>query len=374
MKKRALFILLPVCFLLASQCGKNPVDPAELIYTISRTKVEVRGRSLFVNDSSFFVKGVGYAPTPVGCANGAHDYFLDASIYTRDLLLLRDMGCNTIRTWAKVTSAAFLDCCYNDGNSPVYVIMGFPFDPNAAISNSSYAANKIAEFKYYVNTFKGHQAVLFWCIGNDDNNTVPNTDAERGKLYGFINNMAKAAHEAEGGEFHPTTTALADLGTLADIGNAARKADDSSMPFLDIWGVNLYPGPYPADFTASFSSFASKSGKPLLVTEYGIDAYANGSGPDEALQATEVLRLYNSLAANTALVCIGGSIMAYADEWWKAGNPSSHDTGGGAAVHQPDGFSNEEWYGLMSAADNGSGPDILTPRPVYTTLKQAWRQ
>ncbi|MDD5066328.1 MAG: glycoside hydrolase family 2 TIM barrel-domain containing protein [bacterium] len=368
-------IFILIVFVLTS-CGKNPVDPVTLIYTIEKTKVEVHTRDLYVNDEKFVVRGVGYAPTPIGYGVGSYDYFKDSSVYTRDIPLLRQMGCNTIRTWAKVTSTAFLDSCYNNGDSPIYVIMGFSYDPNSAISNSTYRQTKISEFKSYVNTYKDHRAVLLWCIGNDDNNGFSILDSERTKLYQFINDMAKAAHEAEGRDFHPTTTALADNGSLADgdIGNLNRAADDASMIYLDIWGLNLYPQPYPADFTASFSSFAGKSAKPLLITEFGIDAYNNGVGPDESTQATNMVRLWHSIKANPSGVCVGGSIMAYSDEWWKAGNSSSHDTGGGGPrSDQPDNFSNEEWYGIMAVSKNSSGPDTVTPRPVYYRLQTAWR-
>lgn len=375
-------IIIIVLLIFMSSCGKNPVDPVTLIYKIEGTKIEVRGRELFVNDKKFIIKGVGYQPTPIGYNCGAYDIFNDSNIYTRDISLLREMGCNTIRTWAKVTSRAFLDYCFNDGNSPIYVIMGFYYEPNEVISNDTTRANTIKEFKNYVAAYKDHPAVLLWAIGNDDNNVVPNNDSDRKKLYEFINDMAKAAHQTEGANFHPTTTAIADLGGLAngtiDIGKASRSADDTFMIYLDIWGVNLYPMPYGSGFETSFDNYKVKSSKPLLVTEYGIDAYDNGNSTTyEDVQATDTIRLWNSIKDNTSGVCIGGSIMAYSDEWWKDGvadNPHYQDTGGGSGrSDQPDGFSNEEWYGIMSISDNGSGPDILTPRLVYYKLKEEWK-
>ena len=39
--------------------------------------------------------------------------------------------------------------------------------------------------------------------------------------------------------------------------------------------------------------------------------------------------------------------MAYSDEWWKAGNPDTHDPGGYHTDAHPDGYSNEEWWGIF---------------------------
>ena len=64
--------------------------------------------------------------------------------------------------------------------------------------------------------------------------------------------------------------------------------------------------------------------------------------------------------------------MAYSDEWWKAGDPCTHDNGGYKTWAHPDGYSNEEWWGIMRTVDNGSGPDIMQPRKVYYTLKNKW--
>ena len=64
-------------------------------------------------------------------------------------------------------------------------------------------------------------------------------------------------------------------------------------------------------------------------------------------------------------VCVGGSLMAYTDEWWKAGDKDNHDIGGkssegmGNDIH-PDDYANEEYWGIFEIADNGDDPDILT--------------
>ncbi len=60
--------------------------------------------------------------------------------------------------------------------------------------------------------------------------------------------------------------------------------------------------------------------------------------------------------------------MAYSDEWWKAGDPPAHDLGGYDTAAHPDGYSNEEWWGVMRVIEDGAGPDVMQPRQVYSDL------
>ena len=81
---------------LGEQPGAGPMNA---------TRVTTHGRRLVVNGEAFQVRGVGYAPTPIGVDVRYDwpygDYFTaeHAGIYGRDLPLLREMGANTVRLW-----------------------------------------------------------------------------------------------------------------------------------------------------------------------------------------------------------------------------------------------------------------------------------
>ncbi len=73
--------------------------------------------------------------------------------------------------------------------------------------------------------------------------------------------------------------------------------------------------------------------------------------------------------------------MAYSDEWWKGsefggcGNKYTHDYScGHGDFPTPDGWSNEEWYGVMRTVDNGNDADIMEPRKLYYELQKLWAE
>jgi hypothetical protein len=332
---------------------------------LSNGPVKVDGRQLLLGGKPFFIKGVGYQPTPAGYDIDEYDIFSNADIYNRDFKLLREMNCNTIRTWAKVTSKEFLDAAYNNGEKPIYVIMGFWVNPYTLdYSNPIHREKVIEEFKNYVNEFKDHPAVLMWALGNEQDSWY---QRDISPWYTLVNDMAKAAFKIEGENYHPVTS---PNGSLDNIGDVSSNADDNSMNYLDLWGANVYMGD---SFGDLFSKYQKKSKKPFWISEYGVPAWDYIKRGDEnitgdpktldlfSMQSYIAGKLWDEMVANSD-ICCGGTLMAYSDEWWKAGNPPIHDTA-------QDGV---EWYGVMAIEKKGDGPDVMHPRKVYYTLQEKW--
>lgn len=351
------------------------------------TPVAADGRRLLVNGSPFTVKGVGYSPVPIGEDPEAGppfgDYYTSnyGGIYTRDLPWLRQMGANVVRIWNWGNTADhldFLDQAYNAGDRPIYVIPGFTINQGLNIdpgSPGNVRESLKTEFRTMVAAHKNHSAILMWAIGNNLNHFY---SGNQGQLFSLINEMALAAHEEEGAGYHPVVVSLADESMPGTIG-----ANDALVPGLDVWGVNAYRG---KSFGSLFTDYTGVSTKPLLITEYGIDVYDQARGNEyEALgipyQAEYAQSLWNQINAN-GNVCIGGVLREYTDEWWlgkyssDTGCPdlasSIHSRCGFANGNQPDGYTNEEWWGIMRTVDNGTGPDLLEPRATFYTLKSLW--
>ena len=364
-------------------------SPSNSAVTDAVTIVTVSGRKVFVNGKPFTIRGVGYAPTPIGgdpeTAPPHGDYFTSgySTIYNRDLPLLRYMGANTIRLWGwkyDGDHSDFLDAAYNSGICPIYVIVSYWLDASCDISDPTVRQAIKAEFTQMVAIHKNHPAVLMWAIGNELN--APWMFGDSDDLFSLVDEMAQAAHIEEGDNYHPTTTPLADIDLINTIANR-----DPEVPNLDVWSVQVYRG---SSFGSLFSDYAAASDKPLVITEYGIDAY-DDENKDEyenlvtPYQATYAESLWNEIVANSD-VCSGGSIMAYSDEWWKGkhgqtdsnhpscpdADPYFHSACGYANGAHPDGYANEEWWGIMQTVDNGTSPDIMQPRTVYYTLQSLW--
>ena len=123
-----------------------------------------------------------------------------------------------------------------------------------------------------------------------------------------------------------------------------------------------------------FATFAARSAKPMWLAEFGVDAWNHGNGvEDQDAQADGEAAQWAEIAANTD-VCVGGSVMAYSDEWWKnrqTGTAETHDPGPWERGDQPDGWTDEEYYGIVGVSTERSA-DVVAPRRAYYTLGHAW--
>jgi len=361
--------------------------------TASTTTLTIIDRQIFLDAKPFTMKGVGYSPVPIGIDPETSppygDYFTSnyRPIYSRDLPLLRRMRANTIRLWGWNNTADhtdFLDTAYNNGGTPIYVVVTFWMGQSVYpdISSPEARAEIKAAFRNMVAIHKNHPAVLMWAIGNELN--APwNYRNNLKDLFSLINEMALEAHIEEGSSYHPVTSPLADVDLINTISTY-----DSILNNLDVWSVQIYRGP---SFGNLFSEYQNVSTKPLTILEYGIDAYDDKNGDEyenigTPYQAFYAKALWKEMMKNSN-VCIGGSIMAYSDEWWKGkygdtdidhttcpeNNPTLHSTCGYSSNSHPDGYSNEEWWGIMRTLDNGPDPDIMQPRLIYNMLMSLWR-
>ena len=331
---------------------------------ISTGPVRLQNGTLWVEGRPFTVKGVGYQPMPIGSeiSRTALDLlYTDPCILERDIPLLRAMNVNTVRTWSQLPdSNAFLDALYNDGVDPIYVIMGFwvPLYSGYDYGDPANILQLQNDFAAYANRFKDHPAVLAWGIGNENNLAY---EGPLHEWYYLANKLAETAYVQEGAAYHPT---LIVNGGLADLGDVDQGSDDASLDFVDIWGHNTYLG---YSDQCYFDYYDLLSAKPTIVTEYGIDAFDMATGTEyQQVQADWVAHQWRTLSRRT----LGGTVMAYSDEWWKAGDSSSQDDGGYFTDQHPDGFSNEEWWGMVSVEQRTGTCDEVHPRLVFAALSE----
>jgi len=367
-----------------------------LLSFAAATTVTVSGRQMLVNGQPYVVRGVAYSAVPVGYSSagtsagciGGYVWWNDRPAYVADFPLIARMGANTIRTYAilndtsastvlKVRSA--LDEAQRNG---LYVIMNYY--PSHFVSVAANQATWQSEFLAGVNAYKDHPAVLMWEFGNEQNLD----NGQDALWYPLVNQVAGAAKAADPN--HPVMVVDAECpqcnggsGIYINAGSVARSADDASMPNLDIWGINVYRGP---GFYGLFDVLLGSTSKPILVTEFGKDAYRDATGQEDqdiqdASLRSQWLEIANHLSANDANKALsGGVIFQWSDEWWKGSGTSCQTQDASSlfsrATDTTDPIYNEEWLGLTSvrpidAISNPSGTS-RTLRKSYTSMQSFW--
>jgi len=369
-----------------------PPPPKEKEESTGPVVISKTDNKLYVDGEPFPVKGVGYQPTPVGRTPPPSD---DSRFYDRDFPLIADAGFNTIRSWGLpgrniLTKAEQYD---------LKVIAGFwinKVDFTQASQQNSIEQN----FRNFVNAYKYEDSILMWALGNEISLSFDEIAATYGRsktdianeFYKLCNRLAEVAYEIEGDSYRPV---MIVNGGLLYLGESEFGGHDEQLPFIDVWGVNAYYRDFHnIDFFGQrgsfFNFYKQRSDKPLVLTEYGADAYRTGSGrdpsgEDEEAQAQWVVANTQQILAASD-ICLGGTIIEYSDEWWKdsAGSAWDHDTGPEAdwGVNLPDGYANEEYWGIVRIADDGrdylehpwntagDGLDEIDPRKAYYDLKE----
>lgn len=332
----------------------------------------VSGRKIFLDGSVFEVRGVCYQPTPIGenpsAAPPYGDYFTAgySNLWARDFANLRNMGANVVRCYGWTIGAdhsAFLDAAYNGGDQSLYFLVNKWINPATDWSNAGAVNALVSEWEAIAMELKDHPAVMGFLIGNEINGH--NGNGSKPDFWSAMNQIAGAVKAV-------ATNKLVSVPLWDTMGHV--QSWDASMSNLDFWGIQAYRG---TGFGPLFADYETYSTKPLVLTEFGYDAYdaANGNefADDADLPADAMEYLWREIRYNREVVS-GGCVFEYTDEWWKAGNPSTHDTTGWPGGAFIDGEGNEEWWGVFRVIDNGMEPDLLEPRAMFFRLAAMWNE
>jgi hypothetical protein len=153
---------------------------------------------------------------------------------------------------------------------------------------------------------------------------------------------------------------------------------------VDIYGTNMYRG---ASFGNAFKEVKNKLNKPILFTEFGVDAFnALENKEDQKMQASFLIsnwkEIYkNAYALGTSGNSIGGFTFQFGDGWWKVGQTKNLDIHDTDATWTNNGYDvdtknnspnmNEEWFGITAKGyANKAGLYESYPRASYYVLQQ----
>lgn len=350
--------------------GPVPAQPS--LVTVAEHRLMVRHRrsdGTLESPRSYRIQGFAWSPASVattGALSSRRQAFADW--YATDLGMLHGASANTVYVFLDfgLSPAEYqpvLDSAYANG---IKVIMTIDEDGNY---NQSRA-------QAVVMAYKDHPAILMWAIGNEWNiNLFHGSFATVMAAAQATESLAQQVHSWDPN--HPVASIYGDISIVGQSPDTSQIVN-TIAPSVDVWGLNIYRGPA---FYNLFDEWAAITGKPMFFSEFGIDSYHTTQyypDPidgylDEAEQASWLHTLWTDLlpersVINPARVCLGGTVFAWVDEWWKVAPAGQHDADGFYTSWNPgafpDSFANEEYFG--SVRIDG---DLRLPKAAYYQIR-----
>ena len=357
------------------------------------------GTRLKVDGKDFLIKGMNWDYFPIGKSYPfilweQSDAFIKKALDT-EMTLLKDMGVNTIRVYAGI-QPRWIQYIYE--HYGIYTILNATFGrygvsvegqwiPNTDYSDPRVATTLLNEVTKLAMECKDTPGLLLYLVGNENNyglfwegaetENIPVADrksTERARhMYNLINKGALAIKAID--LSHPVAMCNGDLQFLDLIAK--------ECPDVDIFGSNIYRG---ESFDNTFDRVKAEYGKPVLLTEFGADAFnMKTMTEDQESQAYYLKKNWKEIYENVAGIgkagnSIGGCTFQFSDGWWKYDQTYRLDIHDTIASWSNGGYKNdytltvnnmnEEWFGICSkGATDAQGHYTLTPRAAYYMLK-----
>lgn len=375
------------------------------------------------------LKGVCYSPCPINGSNNnapaIGDWFWNgysgtgytindwSALWDRDLPNIRALGANCMRVY-NITSRQmntngtypsqwnsghlfehtdFLDKCWNNGENPLYVLVGIAL-PQAMYWKGQYSADSdltkfwngvVSETTEKLGT---HPAVMGFVILNELDSSVvtygPNTSNVE-FWWSQVESIAKVAKTN-------APDKLVGISVHDDPNICGQAASYmANCPSVDFWGVNTYQ---PQSFSSVFGTTPSGPGyggltgnalKPVIITEYGFPTTTrpNACKPEGITQDstsiqnvatvldTMIPKAYTDYAINTGLF-----YFEYCDERWNQSCYTISSCGSGqlcppniytmyggpTAAGFPNGYWDQDGFGMYTTA---RGEGLKDSDPIW---------
>jgi len=362
------------------------------------------GSKLLVNGKEIMVNGMNWDYFPIG-TNYSYSLWNQPDAFVKKALddemsLLQNMGVNSIRVYAGIPKK-WIEYIYDTYG--IYTMLNHSFGRYGLTIDgvwtpvTNYADAKtqtvlMNEVKEIAETYKNTRGLLLILLGNENNyglfwagaetEDFPDEEDQRREvglkrgvpMYQLMNQASKAIKA-----INPNNPVAICNGDLLFLDIIAKQCPD-----VDILGVNVYRG---VSFGDLYDRVKKEYGKPVLLTEFGSDAFnAKTMEEDQNAQAFYLKGNWKEIYQNAAGMgkagnSIGGYTFQFSDGWWKFGqtkNLSIHDTNaswinGGYQFDYQEGQNNmnEEWFGICAkGTTNAAGFYQLFPRTTYYLLKE----
>lgn len=359
-----------------------------------------KGMKLKVNGKDFMVNGMNWDYFPIG-TNYAYSLWTQPDDFIKkalddEMTLLKNMGVNTIRVYTGI-QPKWIQYIYETYG--IHTMLNHSFGrygltlEGAWVANTDYddprvRALLLQEVTDLVKQYKDTPGLLIFLLGNENNyglfwegaetEDIPIEDRESTKraqhLYKLFNDGTVAMKAS--GATQPIAICNGDLLFLDIIADECKD--------IDILGVNTYRG---ISFTDLFERAHQEFDKPVLLTEFGSDAFnVKTNQEDQQSQAMYDVANWHEIYAYAAGLgksgnSIGGFTFQFSDGWWKYKQTEGlevHDThaswsNGGYQFDYAPGLDNmnEEWFGICAKGPTDEmGHYQLYPRAAYYALKE----
>jgi hypothetical protein len=358
------------------------------------------GWKLMVDGQPKIINGMNWDYIPIG-TNTFYDFWGQSPDFIQKALddemsLLQNMGVNSIRVYTGIPKKWITYIYENYG---IYTMLNHTFGrygltingawrPNTDYSNPAVKELLISEATQMVEDYKDTPGLLLFMLGNENNyglfwdgsetEDIPIEDrksTQRARdMYQTFNEAIVEMKMIDTG--HPIGFCNGDLLFLDIIAE--------EVPDADIFAINSYRG---YTFTDLYDRVANEYGKPVLLAEFGSDAFnAKTVQEDQLAQARYKLENWKDIYKNAAGLggadnSLGGYTFQFSDGWWKYGqtvNLDIHDVNaswanGGYQYDFEEGENNmnEEWFGIATLKDSS---DWYTTefRESYNAIKNKW--
>ncbi|MDR9414859.1 MAG: glycoside hydrolase family 2 TIM barrel-domain containing protein [Gracilimonas sp.] len=390
MKKIALLLVTLLSFTNISmgQSQEVVVDKSE-----EGWKLLVDGEPLIINGMNwdYFPRGTNYS---YSLWNQSPDFIQQALDY--EMSLLKNMGVNAIRVYTGIPQRWITYIYENYG---IYTMLNHSFGrygltiDGAWMANTEYSDPRVqelllSEVTELVEEYADTPGLLLFLLGNENNyglfwggaetEDIPVEDRKstiRARaMYELFNEAAVEMKAIDNSK--PIAFANGDLLFMDLISEL--------VPDMDIFGTNTYRG---MTFTDLYDRVDEEYGKPVLLTEFGSDAFnARTMQEAQAAQARYLKSNWKEIYMHSAGMggadnSLGGFTFQFSDGWWKFGQTeglNTHDTNaswanGGYTFDFAEGLNNmnEEWFGIMAKGPTDiNGYYELYPRAAYFLLKE----
>ena len=359
------------------------------------------GWTLQVDGRDFMVLGMNWDYFPIGenynytFWSQSDDFIMSA--LDREMSLLKSMGVNAIRQYVGVPPrwVQYIYERYGIWTILNHAVGRYGVNVDGTwIASTDYSDQRtrevlIAEVVAMVQEHRNTPGLLMWLLGNENNYgltwssaetedlPVGERDAARARyLYSLFGDVVQAIKQID--TSRPVAMANGDLQYIDLIAEETRG--------LDVFGTNVYRG---ISFGDMFEEVEEKLGIPIMLTEFGADAWnAKEMREDQFTQARYLIAQWQELYANSSgkgLVgnSLGGLTFQWSDGWWKFRQDEFldvHDTNASWANDAyPEDFvpggnnMNEEWWGVCAKGPTDArGLFNLYPRAAFYALQEAY--